>query len=66
MYQLEIQVNVGRRENCCIKYKQCLVVVAVLVLAEPEEGHCIKYKWTVGHVKNRSHRTTEHGRARKA
>ena len=44
MYQLEIQVNVGRRENRCIKYKRCLVVVAVLVLAEPEEGHGIKYK----------------------
>ena len=43
----------GRRKDRCIKYKRCLVVSAVLVLAEPEGGHCInlKYKWVLDGVK---------------
>ena len=45
LYRLEIQVKVGRRKNRRIKYKLCLVVAAILVLAEPEGDHCIKYKW---------------------
>ena len=37
-----------RVSNCCIKYKRYLVVA---VLAEPEEGRCIKYKWLLDGVK---------------
>ena len=37
-----------RVSNCCIKYKRYLVIA---VLAEPEEGRCIKYKWPLDRVK---------------